>query len=157
MIIDGVDCCSKGHPWTDESTRWESSGANGRLRKRCRICRREKKESQTGAEKGTLNGLGAKNNPSRRQPGELTYAERMAIREFDEALGEINPPCTDKPDEWCDYEEDAIPSVKTAEELCADCPVRALCRDAAIARGEGWGVWGGKVFLYGRMYNGGTA
>lgn len=36
-----------------------------------------------------------------------------------------------------------------AKELCAVCPVRQLCLDAALARREPWGVWGGSIFDHG--------
>lgn len=30
-----------------------------------------------------------------------------------------------------------------AKRVCADCPVRLLCAEGAIARGERFGIWGG--------------
>ena len=39
--------------------------------------------------------------------------------------------------------------VEFAKTLCADCPVRDLCLDGALARREPWGVWGGQLFLQG--------
>lgn len=36
-----------------------------------------------------------------------------------------------------------------AKQLCHGCPVRALCLDAALARREPWGVWGGSIFEHG--------
>ena len=39
--------------------------------------------------------------------------------------------------------------VARAKALCQDCPVRAACLDAALQRGEPWGVWGGELLLSG--------
>jgi len=39
--------------------------------------------------------------------------------------------------------------VERAKELCASCPVQALCLAGAIERREPWGVWGGQLFLQG--------
>lgn len=38
-----------------------------------------------------------------------------------------------------DRGEDADP----AKKICADCPVRQECLEAALARGERFGIWGG--------------
>lgn len=36
--------------------------------------------------------------------------------------------------------------IERAKSLCAECPVRVLCLDAALERREPWGVWGGEWF-----------
>ena len=41
--------------------------------------------------------------------------------------------------------------VEHAKALCLDCPVRTLCLDGALERGEPWGVWGGQLFLQGAV------
>ncbi|MFC4554242.1 WhiB family transcriptional regulator [Georgenia faecalis] len=41
--------------------------------------------------------------------------------------------------------------VERAKALCGPCPLRASCLAGAIARSEPWGVWGGEVFLEGRV------
>lgn len=40
-------------------------------------------------------------------------------------------------------------NVEFAKALCQECPVRSLCLDGALDRGEPWGVWGGELFLQG--------
>ncbi len=41
--------------------------------------------------------------------------------------------------------------VEDAKALCQACPVRELCLDGALDRGEPWGVWGGELFLQGAV------
>ena len=36
--------------------------------------------------------------------------------------------------------------LEQAKALCADCPIRRECLDAALEREEPWGVWGGEIF-----------
>lgn len=36
-------------------------------------------------------------------------------------------------------------AVKAALAMCEECPVRAQCLQDALARGERFGVWGGRV------------
>jgi WhiB family transcriptional regulator, redox-sensing transcriptional regulator len=36
--------------------------------------------------------------------------------------------------------------LEKAKALCAECPARAACLAAALARSEPWGVWGGEIF-----------
>jgi WhiB family transcriptional regulator, redox-sensing transcriptional regulator len=36
--------------------------------------------------------------------------------------------------------------LERAKQLCADCPVRRQCLEAALEREEPWGVWGGQIF-----------
>jgi len=56
-------------------------------------------------------------------------------------------PCQDHdPDLF--FAEDPL-EVERAKALCTDCPVRALCFEAALARHEPWGVWGGEWFADG--------
>jgi len=41
--------------------------------------------------------------------------------------------------------------IAAAKRICAECPVIAPCLEAAIRRGEPWGVWGGQLFYNGRI------
>lgn len=41
--------------------------------------------------------------------------------------------------------------IAKAKAICAGCPVRATCLAAAESRREPWGVWGGQLFLNGRI------
>jgi hypothetical protein len=52
-------------------------------------------------------------------------------------------PCSDSADLWLSESQHARAE---AARLCRGCPVIAECRAAAKARGERFGVWGGKDF-----------
>jgi len=39
--------------------------------------------------------------------------------------------------------------LEKAKALCADCPIRLQCLEAALERAEPWGVWGGEIFDHG--------
>jgi WhiB family redox-sensing transcriptional regulator len=41
--------------------------------------------------------------------------------------------------------------VEFAKALCQTCPVQQLCLGGALERREPWGVWGGELFLQGRV------
>ena len=52
-------------------------------------------------------------------------------------------PChAEDPDLW--FAENPI-DLERAKALCADCPIRRECLDAALERQEPWGVWGGEI------------
>ncbi|MDG2028750.1 MAG: WhiB family transcriptional regulator [Acidimicrobiales bacterium] len=48
------------------------------------------------------------------------------------------------------FSED-IGEIAAAKRVCADCPVLAPCLEGALDRGEPWGVWGGQLFMNGKM------
>lgn len=41
--------------------------------------------------------------------------------------------------------------IARAKLICSTCPVLEPCLEGAIARQEPWGVWGGQLFLNGRI------
>ncbi|MEC9325739.1 MAG: WhiB family transcriptional regulator, partial [Actinomycetota bacterium] len=52
-------------------------------------------------------------------------------------------PChVEDPDLW--FAEDPR-DLERAKELCAECPLRRECLNAALERQEPWGVWGGEI------------
>lgn len=46
---------------------------------------------------------------------------------------------------------DELQDIAKAKLICAQCPVLAECLEGALARREPWGVWGGQLFLNGRV------
>jgi WhiB family redox-sensing transcriptional regulator len=58
-------------------------------------------------------------------------------------------PChVGEPDLW--FAEDPA-DLERAKDLCAGCPIRRQCLDAALEREEPWGVWGGQIFERGEI------
>jgi len=43
------------------------------------------------------------------------------------------------------------PDLKRAQTLCGTCPLRAECLEGALQREEPWGVWGGEIFVDGKI------
>ncbi len=41
--------------------------------------------------------------------------------------------------------------IAKAKAICAECPVIVECLEGALARREPWGVWGGQMFVNGRI------
>jgi WhiB family redox-sensing transcriptional regulator len=46
---------------------------------------------------------------------------------------------------------DEIPDIIAAKRICSGCPVAGPCLDGALGRREPWGVWGGQLFVNGRI------
>ena len=69
---------------------------------------------------------------------------------LDRALeGHLSLPCrVFDPDLWF---ADTQAGLDAAKRLCATCPIRLECLDAAVARGELWGVWGGEIVAHGAV------
>ncbi len=44
-----------------------------------------------------------------------------------------------------------LQDIAAAKRLCAECPVMVECLEGAMARREPWGVWGGQLFLNGKI------
>ena len=44
-----------------------------------------------------------------------------------------------------------LDDIARAKALCAECPVREACFEAALARREPYGVWGGRLFYKGKV------
>lgn len=46
---------------------------------------------------------------------------------------------------------DQLDDIARAKAICATCPVRVPCLAGASERREPWGVWGGQLFLNGKI------
>ena len=58
-------------------------------------------------------------------------------------------PCwTADPDLWF---AESPSDVEDAKALCVPCPLREACLAGALERREPWGVWGGQLFLNGKI------
>jgi WhiB family redox-sensing transcriptional regulator len=44
-----------------------------------------------------------------------------------------------------------LDDILRAKAFCQGCPVRVPCLEAAVARREPWGVWGGELFANGKV------
>ena len=44
-----------------------------------------------------------------------------------------------------------LQDIATAKRICANCPVMADCLEGALERHEPYGVWGGQLFLNGKV------
>jgi WhiB family redox-sensing transcriptional regulator len=44
-----------------------------------------------------------------------------------------------------------LDDIAAAKAFCLECPVREPCLDGAAARREPWGVWGGELFVNGKI------
>ena len=44
-----------------------------------------------------------------------------------------------------------LDDIAAAKAFCAECPVKEDCLDSALARREPWGVWGGELFVHGKV------
>jgi WhiB family transcriptional regulator, redox-sensing transcriptional regulator len=44
-----------------------------------------------------------------------------------------------------------LQDIAHAKTICSECPVMLTCLEGAIARHEPWGVWGGQMFLNGKI------
>jgi hypothetical protein len=72
-------------------------------------------------------------------------------------------PCFERPEDFIDYNdprypEEAtgrpLPSAFEARLLCAGCPLLEMCGEFAGRNKEDFGIWGGKRYVGGKVYNG---
>ena len=64
------------------------------------------------------------------------------------AFAELDLPCRGDPDLFfAELPED----VERAKALCRGCPARLACLAGAVERREPCGVWGGELFIHGRI------
>jgi WhiB family redox-sensing transcriptional regulator len=49
------------------------------------------------------------------------------------------------------YFSEELQDIAAAKAICATCPVMIECLEGAITRHEPWGVWGGQMFVNGKI------
>ena len=62
---------------------------------------------------------------------------------------EVQSACRDLSTEL--FFSDDVDEIGQAKTICLSCPVRTRCLDAAVERGEQYGIWGGHLFVAGRI------
>ncbi len=65
-----------------------------------------------------------------------------------QARRDFHPPCMDDPDLFF---AESPADVEAAKAMCRGCPIRLACLSGARERREPWGVWGGELFLRGKV------
>lgn len=53
--------------------------------------------------------------------------------------------------ETADFFSDDVDDISAAKRVCLRCEVRSECLDSAVARREQFGIWGGHLFVAGRI------
>ena len=113
-----------------------NSGYNSHVRKgekTCDACRHAHARYQSGFRVAVRAFTSDQYNP------QTFYRERPQDTEWMQ-----QGRCRGKPQDWWFPEKGADPSLqRTAQAICAECPVREPCLDYALASDERFGVWGG--------------
>lgn len=74
------------------------------------------------------------------------YEENFSNDWWDEAL------CRDGEGSLADvFFSEELQDIARAKSICAECPAMVRCLEGAVARREPWGVWGGQLFLNGKI------
>ncbi len=59
--------------------------------------------------------------------------------------------CREVPGAGDMFFSEELQDIAASKRVCAECPVIAPCLEGAITRREPWGVWGGQLFLNGKI------
>jgi WhiB family redox-sensing transcriptional regulator len=82
----------------------------------------------------------------------LTAPEHQQATEEDELAWQADALCaTGGAGLTAMFFSEELQDIAAAKRLCAQCPVLVPCLEGAMARREPWGVWGGQLFLNGRI------
>ena len=135
---------------------WENL-KNGKKRRRCRVCRNLRNRRGGGESDAIIIGTTELADNTLKDTSTLTFEQRKAILEFDKALEKVDTKCKDRPRDFADWEASKdyvseVPTPEYAASLCKGCPLFNLCGASAEAKKPAWGVWSGKVWIYGNIY-----
>jgi WhiB family transcriptional regulator, redox-sensing transcriptional regulator len=75
-------------------------------------------------------------------------AAAAQVAELDQQFSALLPCRSHDPELW--FAEHTT-QVEEAKALCRSCPLQAGCLAGALDRQEPWGVWGGEVFVDGKV------
>ena len=83
----------------------------------------------------------------------------FAIQSVETIDGEVREPvwqdlalCNDGSGSMTElFFSESIDDIAAAKAFCQACPVKEECLDGAILRREPWGVWGGELFVNGKI------
>ena len=79
-------------------------------------------------------------------PGtDVTIGLAVAQTPSDRAVWELDAACRDLSTEV--FFSDDVDDISAAKRSCLALPVRTRCLDAAVERGEQFGIWGGHLFV----------
>jgi WhiB family redox-sensing transcriptional regulator len=95
-------------------------------------------------------------NPTGHQTEEKAGERAMFATEYTEAIADetwrVDARCADTSSALVElFFSEQLDDILRAKAFCQECPVREPCLDAAIARREPWGVWGGELFANGKV------
>ena len=77
--------------------------------------------------------------------------EQLALTKGHDADWETDAACRTVPNAGDLFFSEDIGEIAAAKRVCAECPVLAPCLEGALERREPWGVWGGQLFMNGKM------
>lgn len=76
----------------------------------------------------------------------------LAIEITEEETWRLEARCRDGSASLIDlFFSEQLDDIARAKAFCRACPVREACLEAAQARREPWGVWGGELFANGKV------
>ena len=80
------------------------------------------------------------------------FAEVQGIEEYEEQLDWAQAVCNDGTGSLVPlFFSEQLDDIARAKAICATCPLQAPCLAGALERREPWGVWGGQLFLNGKV------
>jgi WhiB family redox-sensing transcriptional regulator len=83
----------------------------------------------------------------------------FAIKQFDTAIEIVQEPdwqdlarCNDGTGSMTElFFSEQLDDIAAAKAFCQECPVKDTCLEGAATRREPWGVWGGELFVNGKI------